>query len=73
MLADFVVGMGNLCCQAERGAKDFLSLATEVFPGGFLLLDVEPADLFAKLAHARMVLHQLLAEFPCNFFQFRGH
>ncbi len=73
MLADFVVGIGDLGGQAERGAEDLLGLAAEVLPGGLLLLLVQLADLFAELAHAGVVPHQGLAEIPGDFFQFGRH
>ena len=73
LLADFVVGVGNLGRQAERGAEDLLGLAAKVLPGGLLLLLVQLADPLAELAHAGMMPHQGLAKVPGDLFQFGRH
>ena len=73
LLADFVVGVGDLGGQVERGLEDLLRLAAQLLPTGFLVLVVQFAHPIAELAHAGMVLGQVLPQVPGDLFQLGGH
>ena len=73
LLADLVVGVGDLGGQVEGGLEDLLGLAAELLPTGFLAIVVELAHPIAELAHAGMVLGQVLPQVPGDLLQFGGH
>ena len=50
LLADFVVGVGNLRGQLERGLENVVHFAVELLPGRILLLIAEAAGAVSKRA-----------------------
>ena len=72
LLADFVVGIGDLRGQMERRLEDVLRFAAQFFPSGLVTIVAELAHSVAELADAGMVFSQILPQVPCDLLQLRG-
>ena len=72
LLADFVVGVGDLGRQPLRGLEHFLGLLAQLLPGGLFVLAGQIAHAAFELVDAAMVIGQAFADRLGNGFQLTG-
>ena len=73
LLANFVVGAGNLRGQLQRGLEDVFGFPAQLFPGGLLPLVAQPAYPLLESRQVGMVLGQALANRPSDLLQLQRH
>ena len=70
LLANLVVGAGDLRGQLKGWSEDVLGLAAEVLPGDLLFMFAQTIDLLFETRHARMVPRKALPNRRGDFVQF---